>query len=1316
MKKLLLFIFISSCLWGQSTTPNLGMTWPAHGAPNWDSNVVGNATIIDNVFTLPGNCAFTGWNSATKRLTCGSLASPGPIGQTTPDVANFTALSVASCLGCAGLNDVRGYARGIAIGDGSAHTVSTAPVGTLFNGVTTLTQLAGLTINGATPFSWVNAAPFTGSGAYNLTNTDVPNLDIAWLAIQAALITGKTYIPAGTYIIGSVKALPLYIPLSDFAAGVFEGTPTAIYGDGPGVTVLKAGSDFGAGVPLIACGDPAGTSGNLLGRYSGNNAQCNGTAANFTLHMSGAGSIYPATGTTPIAMTGFAWGARLALQDIWSQGFGKDISLVGDHTKWIRVHPDGGTIGIEWDAPNVNLLGDVTFDDLLAEGQSIASISVNSGATMSGAVFTGETYLSAPVGIRAESGACTSLMSNVSFDHLFDEFMGNALISDETGLSGGVWTDSNKCRNVINLHINKWFQLYSNSKLWTTGGRGRRATIDAAQINMVVDMMSGAGANMAPTSPGGGASPVATFNVNKFSVDGFGGTKLGGDLLGWRNQNTSAGLGIPLWVSAFGDHPYQEAYNLYQGPEIDLSDTAGILNGAIGFYDHNGTGVLAKLTGPDNANVRTNPIVSTNYFTLPGLNLTNVASGTQCLHANSSGFVTGSGSDCTGAATATYYVDNCVVTGNDSNNGTSPSTPWLTVAKVNGVTFNAGDSILFQSGCTWREALTPPSSGSLGKQITFSRYGTGPKPIITGFNVVSSLTLNTGTVYNKTSFTTAPGVVEYNGQLLFYNHVGTSITSGQWDWAANVLYVNVGTNPSAGVVEAGQRNYAIDVVSKSFITIDGLQVTGGTITGVFLDTAAANVIVQNVEAHHSLQGISTASDCGNFNLIQKNTTHDTVQYGINVFTTGTNENVLTNEIYNAGGKGAPLSDVSGIFYHAGAGAIVSGNYIHDGGDDSSADHGIYFAGTNCTTATCSVDHNQVSNWSACGIKISNSQHVDVYGNLITGGGGSGQITVESGSPSFVNIYNNTIANTLPGAYGIWVTAGDHIKTRNNVIYNVNYTGNQQSEFNIYVLNSPTNLDFDYDSIFDPTPTSGGTVYYGYFNGTPQTWAGIQGLGYELHGLNVDPLLASPSTGDLRPTALSSVLNVGQNLGAPYNIGLSTATFWPYAFKDQNSFNTTTFNWNMGAYVYDPAASVPKQTFLGNTSIVKGGNGGYWQSGSLTELVTLATGATTTDSFQNLLPANSVIRAVTGRVTTTITAACTGWKLGDATTAGRFTANDTTLTANETKVGLLQADQTGAGGPIQAAAAKVRITCAGGNPGAGVVRVTSFFDQFVGPTQ
>ena len=126
------------------------------------------------------------------------------------------------------------------------------------------------------------------------------------------------------------------------------------------------------------------------------------------------------------------------------------------------------------------------------------------------------------------------------------------------------------------------------------------------------------------------------------------------------------------------------------------------------------------------------------------------------------------------------------------------------------------------------------------------------------------------------------------------------------------------------------------------------------------------------------------------------------------------------------------------------------------------------------------------------------------------------------------------------------------------------------------------------------------------------------------------------------------------------------------------------------------------------------NGAQWVQGQASELLTLSTVGLTTDTSANLLPANAIIEAVVCRVTTTITTT-TNWAVGDATISSRFSSANGTLTAGTTSVGLNQADQTGTSGPKQVSAAKVRITCTGSNPGAGVIRITVFYRSFVAPT-
>jgi hypothetical protein len=76
----------------------------------------------------------------------------------------------------------------------------------------------------------------------------------------------------------------------------------------------------------------------------------------------------------------------------------------------------------------------------------------------------------------------------------------------------------------------------------------------------------------------------------------------------------------------------------------------------------------------------------------------------------------------------TYFIN--VSSGNDSFDGMTEMTAWKTLAKVNGTTFVAGDSILLKCGETWSEYLHPAGSGVIGNPIVISSYGTGNKPQI----------------------------------------------------------------------------------------------------------------------------------------------------------------------------------------------------------------------------------------------------------------------------------------------------------------------------------------------------------------------------------------------------------------------------------------------------------------------------------------------------------------------------------------------------------------------------------------------------------
>jgi hypothetical protein len=123
------------------------------------------------------------------------------------------------------------------------------------------------------------------------------------------------------------------------------------------------------------------------------------------------------------------------------------------------------------------------------------------------------------------------------------------------------------------------------------------------------------------------------------------------------------------------------------------------------------------------------------------------------------------------------------------------------------------------------------------------------------------------------------------------------------------------------------------------------------------------------------------------------------------------------------------------------------------------------------------------------------------------------------------------------------------------------------------------------------------------------------------------------------------------------------------------------------------------------------NGSKLFFGTVSQDVVLNLGGTTTVTGNpSMLPPASIILAVNGTVTTTITGACTGWEFGDGTTATRFTSNNTTLTAGTSSIGINQWNQitTASAQAGQPAAGNITITCAGGNPTAGKIRITTFY--------
>jgi uncharacterized repeat protein (TIGR02543 family) len=209
-----------------------------------------------------------------------------------------------------------------------------------------------------------------------------------------------------------------------------------------------------------------------------------------------------------------------------------------------------------------------------------------------------------------------------------------------------------------------------------------------------------------------------------------------------------------------------------------------------------------------------------------------------------------------------YYVDRAA--GNDNNDGQSPATAWKTLAKVNSYTgFVPSDQILLHRGHVWREQLLVPASGTAEKPITIGAYDTGNRPLLKGSTLVWGWT-SAGTSLWTASLGTPPNQVFFDGIRGTRMASQTALTGPQqWSWAAGVLYVYAPSDPSglylnpgieASVSPATRGDGLIQIQDRSYVTVQGIQVTQSSSAGIGIASSGQGITIQDCEVDNSVDG------------------------------------------------------------------------------------------------------------------------------------------------------------------------------------------------------------------------------------------------------------------------------------------------------------------------------------------------------------------------------------------------------------------------------------------------------------------------------
>jgi hypothetical protein len=215
---------------------------------------------------------------------------------------------------------------------------------------------------------------------------------------------------------------------------------------------------------------------------------------------------------------------------------------------------------------------------------------------------------------------------------------------------------------------------------------------------------------------------------------------------------------------------------------------------------------------------------------------------------------------------ATYYVS---PTGLDTNSGTSPGAPWLTLAHVNAQTFAPGDTIYLQRGGTWNEPLIVPSSGTSGNPISFDAYGMGPAPVLTAAAPSLTWTYNSGNVWAAQLPAAPASATVLNMQFgsLWGQYKApstTCLTAGvivnPKDFCSYAGYVYVYDSSSANapavfygttvtpILTVASGYQLISVSSKKWLRFQHIKLESFDSIGVLVWAASDNLVFANMEA------------------------------------------------------------------------------------------------------------------------------------------------------------------------------------------------------------------------------------------------------------------------------------------------------------------------------------------------------------------------------------------------------------------------------------------------------------------------------------
>jgi hypothetical protein len=576
----------------------------------------------------------------------------------------------------------------------------------------------------------------------------------------------------------------------------------------------------------------------------------------------------------------------------------------------------------------------------------------------------------------------------------------------------------------------------------------------------------------------------------------------------------------------------------------------------------------------------------------------------------------------------TYYVD--VVNGNDTNAGTSPTTAWKSIAKVNSRSFGRGDQILFARGETWREELIVPSSGTPGADITFDAYGAGSKPVLNAADLVTNWQNVSGNVWSST-IGWMPNQVFRNANRMAKQTSQNSLTAdNQWFGDGSNLFVFSTINPNQSTMEASRRDFAILVRDQDHVAVNNLvlQDCNSTI-GCYLASTTANrseFVISNVDVLSSFgPAIYFDNTYGAFDSITlTNVTTDHCAIipggtGSVAFGLQTNGPAFTNIIMIGGhfayagihgdpsvatwdSLGVHLDKVTnslfygGLYDHNGSSAFgiqnnsnnvtISGGAMHDDGqasigDGNELDFGGIGAGSSNLTATGINLYG--SRKAIIEIATTNTNAIMssiTITNCLIHDGLSEGFKIGGGNAGIIFKYNQVFANASYGLFTNEGTSGSPAVSVYNNVFSGNGTGGVTTD-NVYINSNGITFENNIvaNSIGQALVKASEyyilTSDYNLFDQLAGSFMAMSGVSYGLtnwqilSGQDLHSVNASPQF----LNAPGADFRLSSSSPAIYH-GINLGTSFSEALNPLTAFpngpanqNTSGPNWTIGAFAY-----------------------------------------------------------------------------------------------------------------------------------------------------